>query len=107
MRFAAGSANFDWYKVALTHRAAHYAAGTFDFAFAREAAFFERLRPSAAALARSEQTSDLELFFQLFALRELAIDVFTVLEALRVDEWAKRRYPGLARKYETVQRNAV
>ncbi|HEY5896403.1 MAG TPA: hypothetical protein VIV54_02505, partial [Burkholderiales bacterium] len=80
-RFILGSDNFEWYKAALTHRAAHYAAGTFDF--------------------------DLEAFFKLFALRELAIEVFTVLEALRVDEWAKRRYPGLAGKYALVQRNAL
>lgn len=107
VRFAVGAANFDWYKVALTHRAAHYAAGTFNFAFDREAALFERLRPHAAATTRRERTSDLELFFNLFALRDLAIEVFSVIEALRIDEWAKRRYPGLARKYAAVQRNAL
>ena len=107
VRFALGSANFDWYKVALTHRAAHYSAGTFGFSFDRQAVFFQSLRPARSALAAYEQTSDLELFFGLFALPELAIDVFTVLEALRIDEWAKRRYPGLARKFETVQRNAL
>jgi nitric oxide reductase activation protein len=105
-RFRLGSANFDWYKVALTHRAAHYSGGTFRFAFDADAAFFARLRPNSRSLERSEHSSDLELFFGLFTLRELAIETFTVLEALRIDEWAKRRYPGLTRKYEAVQRDA-
>jgi len=105
-RFVHGADNFDWYKAALTHRAAHYAAGTFDFCFAAEAAHFARLRPQldAAGMGRS---SDLEAFFTLFALRELAIEVFTVIEALRVDQWAKQRYPGLAQKYALVQKNAL
>lgn len=107
VRFASGSANFDWYKVALTHRAAHYSAGTFGFDFDREAAFFPRLRPASRELRRSEPVSDLELFFSMFSLRDLAIDCFTALEALRIDEWAKRRYPGLAGKYRAVQRNAL
>jgi nitric oxide reductase NorD protein len=107
VRFPLGSQNFDWYKVALTHRAAHYAAGTFAFDYGAPAACFPRLRPPPATLARSERTSDLELFFSLFALRELAVEVFSVLEALRIDEWAKRRYPGLATKYRAVQRNAL
>ena len=107
VRFALGSQNFEWYKVALTHRAAHYAAGTFAFGYETPAAHFERLRPAAAGIPRSERTSELEFFFSLFALRELAIEVFTVLEALRIDAWAKRRYPGLATRYERVQRNAL
>jgi nitric oxide reductase NorD protein len=110
VRFPLGSANFDWYKVALTHRAAHYTAGTFAFRYDRDARSFERWRPPVApaeAGTRSPPLSDLERFFSLFALRELAIDVFTVIEALRIDEWAKRRYPGLAKKYEAIQRNAL
>ncbi len=106
-RFRRGSANFDWYKVALTHRAAHYSAGTFAFAFDAEAAFFARLRPGGRELGPGEHSSDLERFFGLFALRELAIESFTVLEALRIDEWAKRRYPGLAGNYEAVQSDAL
>ena len=39
-----------------------------------------------------------ETFFGLFAQRKLAIEVFTVLEDLRLDEWSKRRYPGLTHK---------
>lgn len=111
VRFAVGSANFDWYKVALTHRAVRYTAGTFDFRYDRDAKLFPRWRPVTPAAATQQsagaQSSELEKFFSLFALRELAIDVFTVIEALRIDEWAKRRYPGLRRKYEAIQRNAL
>lgn len=107
VRFPIGSANFDWYKVAFTHRAAHYAAGTFDYSDEVEAALFPRLRPLPATAVEDAPRSDLERFFALFSLRELAIETFTVLEALRIDAWAKRRWPGLAKKFETVQRNAL
>jgi hypothetical protein len=107
-RFAVGSANFDWYKVAFTHRAAHYTAGTFAYSDSLEAAHFARLRPApAAGPGPDAPRSDLEHFFALFSLRELAIETFCVIEALRIDEWAKRRYPGLAKKYRLVQRNAL
>lgn len=107
-RFVANDDNFDWYKIALTHRAAHYEGGTFDFSFWKEAAHFPRLRPkSLDALPRHEFESDLESFFRLFAQQTLAIEIFTVLEDLRLDEWSKRRYPGLRSAFETVQRNAL
>ena len=107
-RFASGRSNFMWYKVALTHRAAHYEGGTFGFEFLRPATHFESLRPSSFDdLQRHENESDLETFFRLFAQRQLAIEVFTVMEDLRLDEWSKRRYPGLARAFETIQRSAL
>ncbi|MDB5774202.1 MAG: hypothetical protein JWP38_335 [Herbaspirillum sp.] len=107
-RFFSGNDNFIWYKIALTHRAAHYEGGTFSFAFQRRAAHFESLRPSAMDEVEShEQASDLENFFSLFAQRQLAIEVFTVMEDLRLDEWAKRRYPGLRGAYEKNQRAAL
>lgn len=106
-RFGLGSSNFAWYKVALTHRAAHYEGGTFDFCFTKPARHFARLRPPADAVERYGHESDLETFFRLFAQRSLAVETFTVLEDLRLDEWAKRRYPGLRGGFEAVQRDAV
>lgn len=107
-RFPDDRDNFDWYKVALTHRAAHYEGGTFDFSFRRDAAHFERLRlPSPNGLPRSEFESDLELFFRLFAQRRLAVEIFTVLEDLRLDEWAKRRYAGMRGAFEKVMASAL
>ena len=113
-RFMSGSGNFDWYKIALTHRAAHYEGGTFTFDFLRPATHFARLRPAGFdGLARHEtesavdHTTDLELFFSLFAQRQLAIEIFTVMEDFRLDEWSKRRYPGLSRGFDKIQRAAL
>ena len=58
-RFPQGAANFGWYKVALTHRAAHYEGGTFGFRFDCEAPNFPRLRPALTAIERYEHESDL------------------------------------------------
>ena len=107
-RFASGRGNFMWYKIALTHRAAHYEGGTFGFEFLRRAVHFESLRPqSFASLDRYQHESDLESFFRLFAQRQLAIEIFTILEDLRLDEWSKRRYPGLSGAFAKIQRAAL
>ncbi|MDB5761914.1 MAG: hypothetical protein JWQ21_909 [Herminiimonas sp.] len=107
-RFVSGGGNFLWYKIALTHRAAHYEGGTFSFEFLRPAAHFTALRPSSLdQLQRHEHESELETFFSLFAQRQLAVEVFTVMEDLRLDEWSKRRYPGLRGAYEKIQRAAL
>ena len=107
-RFASGRGNFMWYKIALTHRAAHYEGGTFGFEFQRPAVYFESLRPPGfAGLNRYEKESELESFFRLFAQRQLAIEIFTTLEDLRLDEWSKRRYSGLAGAFEKIQRAAL
>ena len=107
-RFVWGNGNFLWYKVALTHRAAHYDGGTFSFEFLRPAVYFTALRPhSLGGMRRHEHESDLETFFSLFAQRQLAAEVFTVMEDLRLDEWSKRRYPGLLDAYQKIQRAAL
>ncbi len=107
-RFVLGSENFLWYKIALTHRAAHYEGGTFAFEFLRPATYFAPLRPlSFEEVPRHEHESDLETFFSLFAQRQLAVEVFTVMEDLRLDEWSRRRYPGLRGAYEKIQRAAL
>ena len=107
-KFNTNSSNFAWYKIALTHRAGHYEGGTFDFSFWKPATHFERLRPKNwNDLPRYEFESELESFFRLFAERTLAVDVFTVLEDLRLDEWSKRRYPGLRDAFEQVQKIAL
>jgi nitric oxide reductase NorD protein len=107
-RFFSGIDNFIWYKIALTHRAAHYEGGTFQFELHRPAKHFSALRP--ADLGEREihpLETHLEVFFSLFAQRQLAIEVFTVMEDLRLDEWAKRRYVGLRGGYEKIQRASL
>ncbi|MEO5701848.1 MAG: VWA domain-containing protein [Casimicrobiaceae bacterium] len=106
-RFAQNAGNFAWYKVALTHRAAHYEGGTFGFRFDACAPHFARLRPPRDAVEHYAHETDLEAFFRLFAQREFAIEVFTLCEDLRLDAWAKRRYLGLARAFDRVQQAAL
>jgi hypothetical protein len=107
-RFFSGNDNFIWYKIALTHRAAHYEGGTFQFTLKRPAAHFAALRPTDLGDREIHALeSDLEIYFSLFAQRQLAIEVFTVMEDLRLDEWAKRRYAGLRNGYEKIQRASL
>lgn len=102
--------NRGWYKLALGHRAAHYEAGTFDFAWDRRAGRFSRLLPETIVLPRHEIETDLEQLFRMFTFRTLAIDLFTIVEDLRIDTWLGARYPGLrgplerARAFELGQR---
>lgn len=98
--------NAGWYKIALTHRAAHEQAGTFRFSLARGSARFERLIPRHLDTEYEAET-DLERFFRLFAHRHLAIELFTVVEDHRLDRWVIRRYPGLRRQMADVAHHAL
>ncbi len=80
-----------WYRVALAHRALHYAAGT--FAFRIDAADG---RMAVLRARRGEGRSDLEIFLGSFADRRLALQVFQLLEDMRIDAALPRHYPGLA-----------
>lgn len=96
--------NEEWYKVALTHRAGHYERGSFSFCWSRQAHHFaDRLLPDDPTLDRHPAETDLEVVFQMFTYRSLAMDLFTVLEAVRLDEWTRHRYPGLRGALTRVQ----
>jgi nitric oxide reductase NorD protein len=73
----------DFYLVALTHRSLHHLLGTFA------------------------DPSFLELFIRRFDRTALAIEVFTVLEDLRIDAYALRRFAGLRPSFLAVQRDAL
>jgi hypothetical protein len=90
-----------WYDVALTHRALHHAMGTFELDFDRPEPLFRRIRPAALALPALEQ------FTRLFGRSALAVEVYAVLEDLRIDAAAVRRFPGLAPAFRAVQREAL
>ncbi|WP_326836456.1 hypothetical protein VSH64_16350 [Amycolatopsis rhabdoformis] len=85
-----------WYQVAVTHRALHHELGTFGLDLARPEPFFRRLRPA-------DLRGGLDRFAGLFGRTALAVEVFTVLEDLRVDTAALRLFPGLAPDYERVR----
>ncbi|HEY3633166.1 MAG TPA: hypothetical protein VGL21_19855, partial [Jatrophihabitantaceae bacterium] len=69
----------EFYRIAMTHRALHYLLGTFSVA----------VRP-AGPLARP-----------------LAVEVFAVLEDLRVDAALPRLFPGLASEFGSVRAAAL
>ncbi|QRP50459.1 nitric oxide reductase activation protein NorD [Amycolatopsis sp. FDAARGOS 1241] len=89
-----------WYRVAVTHRALHHELGTFELALERPEPFFRRLRPASLR-------GGLDRFAGLFPRTALAVEVFTVLEDLRVDNAALRLFPGLAAAYERVREHEL
>lgn len=91
-----------WYEVALTHRALHHALGTFRLDLDRPEPLFRRIRPPA-----SSSLPALEQFARLFGRSALAAEIYAVLEDLRIDAAARRRFPGLAPAFRQAQREAL
>jgi hypothetical protein len=91
-----------WYDVALTHRALHHAMGTFRLDLDRPEPLFRRIRPAA-----DRSLPALEQFTRLFGRSALAVEIYAVLEDLRIDAAAVRRFPGLAAAFRAVQREAL
>jgi hypothetical protein len=92
-----------WYEVALTHRALHHTLGTFRLDLNRPEPMFRRLRPVASA----DGVPALETFARLFGRTALAVEVFAVLEDLRIDAVAQRRFAGLAPAYRRARHDAL
>ncbi|MBI4310146.1 MAG: hypothetical protein HY681_00065, partial [Chloroflexi bacterium] len=51
--------------------------------------------------------TDMGRFFDMFAVRKLALDIFTVLEDARLDFRVKAEYPGVAPAYRRIQEDAL
>jgi nitric oxide reductase NorD protein len=94
-----------WYQVAMTHRALHHSLGTFDLDLDRPEPLFGRFRPTAPVSASA--APPLERFARLFGRTALAVEVFAVLEDLRVDAAAQRLFAGLTGTYEHVRAAAL
>ncbi|TAN19987.1 MAG: hypothetical protein EPN30_11205 [Actinomycetota bacterium] len=108
VRLPPKQASDQWYKLAVSHRAAHYEAGTFGFSFSTPGLYFDSLRPqSLEKIPVYDGDSELDWFFRLFARREMALDLFNVLEDFRIDEWAARRYRGLREIFVNTQRSEL
>ncbi len=111
-RYGSKEQNFGWFKVIATHQVAHLEFGSFNFVFDRPSSLFagEDQRSVIAGAsgngARAPMT-DLQRFFDLFPDRELASDIFTLVEDGRIDYRVKWEYPGIRQAYEAVQREAV
>ncbi|HEU0239804.1 MAG TPA: hypothetical protein VFR11_11090 [Micromonosporaceae bacterium] len=94
-----------WYRVAMTHRALHHALGTFTLDLQRPEPLFRTLRP--VSLPGATNAPPLERFVRLFGRTGLAIEVFALLEDVRVDAAAPRMFAGLADAYRSVRRDAL
>jgi nitric oxide reductase NorD protein len=96
--------NFAVYKVYATHQAGHLEFGSFRFRFDRPGGLIETVRherepenPEHRAL------TDMERFFDLFDDRQLASDLFTVVEDARIDFLIKSEYGGIRSPLRRVQ----
>lgn len=104
--------NFAVYKVYATHQTAHLEFGSFWFRFDRDGNLFERRRhaiegarrsPAAGANGSRAPLTDMERFFDLFDDRQLALDLFTVVEDARIDALVRREYSGIRHAWGRTQ----
>jgi nitric oxide reductase NorD protein len=93
----------EWYRVAVTHRSLHHALGTFGLDLAAPEPLFARRRPDLPPA----HVPALEAFARLFGRTALAVEVFAVLEDLRLDTVALRRLAGLVPAYQRVRHDAL
>jgi hypothetical protein len=87
----------------------HHALGTFALDLGRPEPFFRKLRPAEQSVQTpgGYPAPPLERFVRLFGRTALAIEMFALLEDVRVDAAALRRYAGLADTYRLVRRDAL
>ncbi|MBI4294738.1 MAG: hypothetical protein HY669_01060 [Chloroflexi bacterium] len=103
-RYDSREQNFAWIKVAATHQAAHLEYGSFNFSWERPAQCFPNLRHRRPV---PPGRVDMERFFNMFANRKLARDIFTALEDSRVDWLVKHEYAGIRASYCRAQEHAL
>jgi nitric oxide reductase NorD protein len=99
--------NFSVYKVFATHQTGHLEFDSFGFRFDRPAAVlptrrWERVSPDAPLAL-----TDMERFFDLFPDRQIAADLFTVVEDARIDDRTKREYGGIRASLRRIQQREL
>ena len=105
--------NNSWYKVIATHQTGHIEFGSFRFSFETAPIHFTNIRNNFLENQKTEETNsekeqksfftDIQKFFNLFPNKELALDIFTVIEGGRIDNIVKHYYSGIKREYEKIQ----
>jgi hypothetical protein len=96
--------NFAVYKVYVTHQAGHLEFRSFRFQFNKPGALFGNSRVDRQSSHEPHATlTDMERFFDLFADRKLASDLFTVVEDARIDFLIKHEYGGIRAPLRRVQ----
>ena len=108
-RYGSKELNFGWLKVIATHQVAHLEFGSFAFDFDKPSVLFrdQDQRKVVAVGSNGGQMSGLERFFDLFPDRQLAADIFTLVEDGRIDHQVKAEYRGIRPSYEAVQDEAI
>jgi hypothetical protein len=101
--FSLPALNFSAYKLATAHQAGCVEFGTFTFKLTSVHDLFppELFRACLQSISdRGKPIAPLEAFFQLFPKRNLARDLFQVLEGARVDHYLRREYRGLKKEMD-------
>jgi nitric oxide reductase NorD protein len=100
-RFSTAFMNFLAFKLAAAHQAGYVEFGTFSF---KLSSVYDLFPPElfAAGLQsickEAAPASALEIFFRLFPNREMARDLFHLLEGARIDRALRREYRGLEKE---------
>ena len=107
-RFPTEKENFGWYKAILTHQAAHFEFGTFDFRFDRPANCFADWRPRLGKSgALGGAATDWQRFLRLFSDPQLGRAIFDLVEDARVDAQLLAAYPGIRAIYRGVVKRVL
>ena len=121
-RFGNKDENFDWYKVVATHQVSHLEFESFEFSFEKPAVLFSDQKTGLLQESGGEAVSwvgdgdgdlqglelpDLHRFFSLFDDGVLVRDIFTAVEACRLDHRVMSEYKGIRSAYRKVQTQAL
>ncbi len=101
--FSSSALNFSAYKLTAAQQSGYVEFGTFRFKLSTVHDLFplELWQASLQAISsKGKAVSPLEAFFQLFPRKNLAMDLFHLLEGARVHHCLRREYPGLKREMD-------
>ena len=102
--------NFSMFKVVATHQVAHIEYGSFKFNYSKPSNIFSNLRDRIKFSTESDDNhvlTDMEKFFSLFPEKQLALDIFTIIEDFRLDNKVMIEYKGISNSYKNVQSDAL
>jgi len=105
--FSSSARNFSAFKLATAHQAGCVEFGTFAFRLSSIHDLFspDLIRACLQSISDTgKPISPLEAFFQLFPKRDLARDLFQLLEGARVDHCLRREYQGLKKEMDLLLR---
>jgi nitric oxide reductase activation protein len=108
--FSSTALNFSAFKLATAHQAGCVEFGTFAFKLTSVHDLFpsDLFRACLQGISdRGNPIAPLEAFFQLFPKRNLARDLFQLLEGARVDHCLRGQYRGLKKEMDLLLRLAL